>query len=179
MALSSTVFHVKIDLSDIDRGVYEQLDLRVARHPSESMRYMLTRVIAYCLSYEEGISFSKGLSTAEESALWVRDLRGDLQAIIEVGTPSAERLHKASKSVGRVIVYTQHDPALLKRAMTKKVVHRVEEIEVYEIPPRFLDALEALVERTSDWSMVRQEGQLYITVGDASVNTEVVRHGLG
>jgi uncharacterized protein YaeQ len=52
MALSATVYHLQVDLSDVDRGVYEALDLRVARHPSETMRYLLTRVIAYCLCYE-------------------------------------------------------------------------------------------------------------------------------
>ena len=60
MAQTATMHHIEIALSDVDRGVYEALDLRVAQHPSESMRYMLTRTLAYCLSYEEGIAFSKG-----------------------------------------------------------------------------------------------------------------------
>ena len=60
MALQSTVYHLQIELSDVDRGVYEALDLRVARHPSESMAYLLTRTIAYALLYEEGIAFSRG-----------------------------------------------------------------------------------------------------------------------
>ena len=65
MALSATVYHIQIELSDVDRGVYESLDLRVARHPSESMPYLLTRVIAYALLFEEGIAFTKGLSTSD------------------------------------------------------------------------------------------------------------------
>src|SRR4051812_21468862 len=64
MALTATMYHLRIDLSDVDRNVYAPLDLRIARHPSESMRHMLARTIAYCLCYEEGIAFSKGLSTA-------------------------------------------------------------------------------------------------------------------
>src|SRR3954462_11918072 len=102
MALSSTVYHLQIELSDVDRGVYEAIDLRVARHPSETMRYLLTRVIAYCLCHEEGIAFSKGLSTADDPALWVKDPQGNLRVWIEVGTPTAERLHKASKASPRV-----------------------------------------------------------------------------
>src|SRR5438874_12979014 len=98
MALSATVYHLQIELSDVDRGVYEELDLRVARHPSETMRYLLTRVLAYCLCYEEGIAFSKGLSTVEEPPLWVKDAQGNLRVWIEIGTPSPERLHKASKA---------------------------------------------------------------------------------
>jgi hypothetical protein len=38
------MYHRQIELSDVDRGVYESLDLRVARHPSESARYLLMRV---------------------------------------------------------------------------------------------------------------------------------------
>ena len=46
MALTSTIFNVGIDLADNDRAVYESLDLRVARHPSETDEYLLTRVLA-------------------------------------------------------------------------------------------------------------------------------------
>src|SRR5580692_3058921 len=77
MALSATIHHFEILLSDVDRGVYETLDLRVARHPSESARYMLTRILAYCLSHEDGIAFSKGgISNADEPPIGVRDPTG-------------------------------------------------------------------------------------------------------
>ena len=55
MALTATIYHFEIDLSDVDRSVYQLLDLRLAQHPSESMRFMLARAIAYCLFYDEGI----------------------------------------------------------------------------------------------------------------------------
>src|SRR5882672_856461 len=113
MALSATVYRFPIEVSDVDRGVYETLDLRLGRHPSESMPYLLTRVIAYALLYEEGIAFSKGLSSGDEPALWVKDLQGNLRVWVEVGTPSAERLHKVSKASPRVVVFTQHDPRLV------------------------------------------------------------------
>ena len=74
MALNSTVYNIVVELSDIDRGVYESLDLRVAQHPSESAEYMVTRVLAYCLEYTEGIEFTQGLSNADEPAIVVRDL---------------------------------------------------------------------------------------------------------
>ena len=114
MALTATIYHFQITLSDVDRGVYEALDLRVARHPSETMRYLVTRTLAYCLSYEEGIAFSKGgLSSAEEAPLSVRDATGVLRAWIDVGSPSAERLHKASKAAGRVALFTHVELPLL------------------------------------------------------------------
>jgi uncharacterized protein YaeQ len=159
MALGATLYHIQIDLSDVDRGVYESLDLRVARHPSESMPYLLTRVIAYCLCYEEGIAFSKGLSTTDEPALWIRDAQGNLRTWIEVGTPSAERLHKASKAVPRVVIFTHNDPAQLPREAARgKAIHRAETIEVYALEPKFLSALEALTDRNARWVLVHTAG---------------------
>jgi uncharacterized protein YaeQ len=178
MALAATVYHLQIDLSDVDRGVYQQVDLRLGRHPSESMAYLLTRVIAYCLCFEEGIAFSKGLSTADEPALWVRDLQGNLKVWIEVGTPSAERLHKAAKACPQVVVFTQHDPALLRRSARDKAIHRVEEIAVYALDPAFLEELGALTDRNTRWTLVQTEGVLYVTVGESSLSSAVTRHSL-
>src|SRR5690242_8342875 len=143
MALTATIYHLHVDLSDVDRGVYEALDLRLARHPSETMRYMLVRTLGYCLSYEEGIAFSKGgLSSTEEPPLSVRDATGLLQAWIEVGAPSAERLHKAAKAAPRVALFTAAPLAQLQREAATRAIHRVESIEVWLLETRFLDALE-------------------------------------
>jgi uncharacterized protein YaeQ len=173
MALSATVYHLQVDLSDVDRGVYESLDLRVARHPSETMRYLLTRVIAYCLCYQEGIEFTKGLSNAEEPALWIKDMQGNLRAWIEIGSPSAERLHKASKASPRVVVFTHHDPDLLKKAARSKAIHKAESIQVFALPGAFLDSLDATTDRNAKWTVVHNEGVLYVTCGEANLHTPV------
>ena len=178
MALGATLYHLQIDLSDVERCVYEALDLRVARHPSESMRYLLTRVIAYCLCFEEGIAFSKGLSTTEEPALWIRDMQSHLRVWIEIGTPSAERLHKASKAAPRLVVFTQNDPAQLQKETRGKSIHRAEEIEIYALDPAFLDSLAELTGRNTKWGLVRNGGEIYVTVGDTSVTGAVTRHSL-
>ena len=109
MALGATMHVFTIRLADADRGVYETLNLRVARHPSETAEYLLTRVLAYCLEYSEGIAFSRGLSDTDEPAISIRDLTGALQAWIEVGAPEAARLHKAAKAAPRVAVYVHRD----------------------------------------------------------------------
>jgi uncharacterized protein YaeQ len=179
MALSATVYHLQIELSDVDRSVYEALDLRLGRHPSESMHYLLTRVIAYALLYEEGIEFSKGgLSTTDEPALRVKDLQGNLRVWIEVGTPSADRLHKASKASPRVVVFTQHDPRLLVKEAESRAIYKADQIEVYALDSTFLDELEAVTDRNSKWTLMRNDGQLYVNIGDKSVSGAVTRHTL-
>jgi len=179
VALTATVYHVQIELSDVDRGVYESLDLRIARHPSESMPYLLTRTIAYALLYEEGLAFSKGgLSSAEEAPLTVRDLQGNLRVWIEIGTPSAERLHKASKASPRVVVFTQHDPRLLVNQAGEREIHKADQIEVYALDPRFLDQLGALTDRNVRWTLMRNDGVLYVTVGEKTLSGAVTKHSL-
>jgi uncharacterized protein YaeQ len=179
VALQATVYHLRIELSDVDRGVYEALDLRMGRHPSESMPYLLTRALAYALLYEEGIAFSKGgLSAADEPALTIRDLQGNLRAWIEVGTPSADRLHKAGKASPRVVVFTQHDPRLLVKEAQSRPIHRAEHVEVYALEPTFLTELEALTDRNTRWELLRNDGVVYVTVGDKSVSGPVTRHAL-
>src|SRR5262245_25460311 len=103
--MSATAHTFDVELSDVDRGVYESLSLRTARHPSESEQYLVARVLAYALEYTPGIAFTQGLFASDEPAVWVRDLTDQLVAWIEVGTPDPARLHKASKAAERVAVY--------------------------------------------------------------------------
>jgi uncharacterized protein YaeQ len=178
MAASATIYHLQIELSDVDRGVYQTLDLRLARHPSETMAHLLTRVLAYCLCYEEGIVFSKGLSTADEPAAWVKDPHGRINLWIDVGMPAAERLHKASKASERVVVFTHRDPALLKKVARGQTIHRVETIDVRAVDPDLLTAMEAATDRTSKWVVVHTEGMLYVTIGDLALSGAVTQHSL-
>jgi uncharacterized protein YaeQ len=58
MALTPTVHTFAIELSDIDRGVYEKFDLRVARQPSETAPYMLSRVLGGRQQRGQSFAFS-------------------------------------------------------------------------------------------------------------------------
>jgi uncharacterized protein YaeQ len=179
VAQNATVYHLQVDLSDVDRGVYESLDLRLARHPSESMPYLVTRTLAYALSYEEGIAFSKGgLSATDEPPVAIRDSQGNLRAWIDVGTPSAERLHRASKAAPRVAVFTHHDPNLLVKEAATRGIHRVEDIEVYAFPPELLDEIGALTERNARWMLLYNDGVLFVTIGDRTLSAAVTKHAL-
>jgi uncharacterized protein YaeQ len=179
MALTATIYHLQVALSDVDRGVYEALDLRLARHPSESMRYLLTRTLAYCLSYEDGITFSKeGIASTEEPPIAVRDPTGLLLAWIEIGAPSAERLHKASKAAKRVALFTPAPLAQLRREATTRAIHKVEAIDVWRIDPGFLDAIEPKIDRNAKLELVRNEGHVYVTTSGGMIEGTLERASL-
>jgi uncharacterized protein YaeQ len=154
----------EIALSDSDRGVYQQLDLRVAQHPSESERYLVARVIARCLEHAEGVAFSRGgLSSDDEPALHQRNLRGELQAWIEIGSPAIDRLHRASKTGARVAVYTWKGPEALARAVAG--VHRAQELEIHALDGDLLDAVAGTLDRNNRWDFSVTGGTIYLGAG--------------
>ncbi|MEP6491513.1 MAG: YaeQ family protein [bacterium] len=179
MALTSTVYNFDIQLSDVDRSVYETLALRVARHPSETEEYLVARVLAYCLEYVEGIAFGKGLSEPNEPAVVVRDLTGALRVWIEVGAPDADRVHKASKASDRVVIYTHRDPTLILRQLAGARIHRAESIELRAFNRTLIDALVQRLERRTTLELAVTDGHLYITIAGETLDGAVERHPLG
>ena len=179
MALGATVYTLDIDLSDSDRSVYETLSLRVARHPSESDDYLVTRILAYCLEYTEGIAFSRGgLSDPDEPPIAIRDLTGSLRAWIDIGAPDAARLHKACKLAPRVAVYIHRDPAQLLRNLSGERIHRGETLELYAMDRAFIAAFVARLERRMAFALSINDRELYMSIGDATLTGAVRRCAL-
>mgnify|MGYP003351067485 CR=1 FL=1 len=175
MALPSTLHNFEIDLSDTERGVYQTLALKVARHPSETEEFLVTRVLAYCLELTDGISFSKGLAEPDEPALSVRDLTGALTAWIEVGAPDADRLHKASKAAPRVVVYTHKDARQLIRSLSGRRIHRAEAIELYALDRELVAAIAARLERRMTLALSVADRHLFVTIGEDALQGSVER----
>jgi len=179
MAAGAVMYTFAVQLADVDRGVYEDVTLRAARHPSETDAYMMTRVLAYCLEYVEGIAFSDGISSTDEPAVLVRDLTGRLTTWIEVGAPDAERLHYASKLADRTTVYTHRDPEKVIAAWAGKRIHQLEQITVQSFDPGFVDAAVAALERRNTMTVTRTDGQLYLDLNGTSLSSMIHVHQLG
>jgi uncharacterized protein YaeQ len=166
VALTATMRRFAIELADADRSVYQALDLRVAQHPSESERYLVARVVARALEHADGLEFGRGVSTDEEPALLQRDLRGDLVAWIEIGSPTVERLHKASKTGARVAVYGWRNVDGLAAAAAG-TVFKADALELHELPADFLDAVAATLDRNNRWELSVTGGTVYLATGGA------------
>lgn len=176
MALTATIYRFAVQLSDVDRGVYETLELHVARHPSETAEYMLARVLAYCLEYTDGIQFTDGVSSGDEAAVLVKDLTGRITGWIEVGAPDAERLHRASKLAARVALYTHRDLRMVLEQLYGRKIHRAEEIPIYTFGRGFIDSVAATLDRRNDMSITVTERQLYLDVAAKHFETTIEEH---
>lgn len=170
------VFTVR--LADADRSVYETLTLRVAQHPSETVENLVTRMLAYCLEYAEGIGFSKGLSDPDDPAIAVRDLTGALQTWIDIGAPEAARLHRASKAAKRVAVYAYRDVTPWFARIAGERIHRSEAVEVHVIDRELVTALAACLERRVDIDLAISDRNVYVSVANITYSGSIALHRL-
>jgi len=175
MALQATIYNFDIELADSDRGVYESLALRVARHPSESEDHLIARLLAYVLEFVEGLAFSRGISDPDEPAMSIRDLTGAIHTWIDVGTPDAARLHKASKAARRVVVYTHKDPRQFLNRLAGEKIHRADRLELYAIDRALVSDLVARLDRRVAFSVSVTGRELYVAIGTDNLKGAVVR----
>jgi uncharacterized protein YaeQ len=178
MAAGAVVYVFAGQLADVDRGVYEDLALRVARHPSETDAYMMTRVLAYCLEYAEGIAFSEGVSSTDEPAVLVRDRTGTLTDWIEVGAPDAARLHYGSKLADRTTIYTHRDPVKVMAPWVGKRIHQSEQITLHSFDPGFIDAAVGALARRNDITVSVTERTLYLELNGVTLSSTLHDHPL-
>jgi uncharacterized protein YaeQ len=170
-----TIHTFDVELADTTRHVYESLALRVARHPSESEEYLVTRLLAYLLEFAAGIEFSRGLSDPDEPAIAVRDPTGAMTRWIDIGAPDAARLHKASKAAPSVAVYTHKDPAQFLKRLAGERIHRAEALELYAVDRALVGALVARLERRVAISLSVSDGELYLSIGAENLTGTIVR----
>jgi len=166
VANPATLYRFRVELSDIDRGVYDSLDLRVARHPSEDEERLVVRVLAYALCAEEGLEFGRGLSTVEDAALWTRSPTGQVKSWVDVGLPSADRLHRASKQAERVVVVTHKPPEALRKEWANEKIFRPDRVHLFRLAPTLVQELASGLGRGVEWFVTIQDQVLTVVEGD-------------
>ena len=82
MAIKSTVFKAALQIADMDRGLYADHQLTLARHPSETDERMMVRVLAFALNvpaddHDGALLFGRGISDTDEPDLWQHSLAGE------------------------------------------------------------------------------------------------------
>ena len=176
MALTATIYSMDTELSDVDRGTYVSLSVRMARQPSETLEFMVTRYLAFCLEYVQGIELTEGIAAGESPAILVRDLTGRITAWIEVGLPDAQRLHRGSKLAGRAAVYTHRDVVQVLAELNGKNIHRADTIPVHSFGRGFVESIASAVQRRTRIALSVTERHLYMDVDGRSFSTVVETH---
>lgn len=162
MALKSTIYKIKLNVSDMDRPHYGEYALTVARHPSESDERMMVRVLAFALHADEDLRFGRGLSTEDEADLYAQDLTGAIRLWIDVGLPDERLVRKAAARADRVVVLNYGRTAGQWWEQSKGALAKLANLTVYRLTPADSQALAGLAQRGADLQCIVQEGQIWL-----------------
>jgi uncharacterized protein YaeQ len=173
MALPSKIYRASIQLSDIDRGLYESLQATVAQHPSETEERLVARLLAYAICYESDLVFTKGLCAADEPDIWVKGADGRVQLWVEVGLPEADRIIKASRISERVVLLACGKALSNWNQQQLPKLEKIANLTIINIDPLFISKLASVLERSINWSVTITEGLLYLTIGTDSYETAI------
>jgi uncharacterized protein YaeQ len=180
MALKSTIYKAALQIADMDRQLYADHALTLALHPSETEERLLVRLLAFALNvphdtHRGALLFARGLSDSDEPDLWQHDLSGQLLHWIEVGQPDDRRLSKACARAERVTLYVFGSAAAIWWAGIQPKLARLSKLMVWQIPSPQAQALAQLASRSMQWQLTVQDGQVWISAGEVSVEVLPVR----
>jgi uncharacterized protein YaeQ len=173
MALKATIFKADLQIADMDRHYYGDHALTIARHPSETDERMMVRLLAFALHAHDMLAFGRGLSSDDEPDLWQKDLTGAIDLWIDVGQPDEKRMLKACGRSSRVVVYSYSSSGNVWWSQIGSRVERAKNLQVLSVPAAASSALAALAQRTMQLQCTIQDGQIWMTGGDQSVQIDL------
>lgn len=180
MALKATIFKANLQIADMDRQVYGDHALTIARHPSETDERMMVRVLAFALnvppSNDDGaLEFAKGLWDVDEPELWRRDLTGQIMQWIDIGQPDDKRLIRASGRAEKVSVYSHASSTNVWWPGIANKITRARNIEVWQVPAAEAQALAGIAQRSMQLQVTVQDGTVWIGDGTTSIDITPLR----
>ena len=174
MALKATIYKAELQIADMDRNYYATHNLTLARHPSETDERMMVRLLAFALFAEEGLASGKGLCVDDEPDLWVRDLTGDIRCWIDVGQPDEKWIRKACGRAARVVIVSYGRAADIWWQGVRDKLARQDKLTVLNLPADAAPALATLTARSMRLQFTIQDGQVWVTDGERTVQVEPV-----
>lgn len=174
MALKSTIFKAELSVADIDRGVYGDHSLTLARHPSETDERMMVRLLAFALHADERLEFGRGLSAEDEPDLVLRDLTGEAVEWIDVGLPDEREVRKACGRARSVTVYPYGGRSCaMWWSKAAPMLERQPTLAVREVPPEASEALSGLAARTMALQVTIQDRHILVSAQDRVVAVDL------
>ena len=172
MALKATIYKADVQIADMDRNYYQDHNLTLARHPSETDERMMIRLLAFAIHANEALSFTKGLFDTDEPDLWQKDLTGAIELWIEVGQPDEKRIMKACGRSEQVIVYSYSATSHIWYKQIANKLERARNLTIINIPAEASAQLEKLANRNMQLQCTIQDSQIYLTDGSNTVLVE-------
>ena len=132
--------------------------------------------MAYALNDRENLEFSPtGLGDPDQPAIWQKNGHG-ISLWIEIGNPSARKIHKASKAAEKVKIYTYKDPQVLLNELNSEPIHRKDKLEIFSLAADFLDQLEGHTKKDNKWTVINMDGTIMVNGEGFDLQCEIKRH---
>lgn len=169
MALKATIFKAELQIADLDRHVYGDHALTLARHPSESDERMMARVLAYALHVQDGIAFTRGLFDVDEPEVWVKTLAGEIELWIDLGQPDESRIRRACARARQVVVLCYQSSCEVWWKQIAARLTRFHNLTVLQLPAATSQALATLAARGMRLQYMAQDGDIWIRTDTESI----------
>lgn len=178
MALKAIIHKASVSYSDLDRNVYRDHSLTIARHPSETGERMMVRLLAWVLNTpdtnDEGtLEFGKDIWEPDDPCLVQNDLTGLRLHEIDLGQPEEKRLVRACGRSKRVSVYAYTSGSQAWWAGVAEKMSKVRNLSVWQIAPEQVNALGLLAEKSMDLQITVQDGIITVDGGGRSVEIQL------
>jgi uncharacterized protein YaeQ len=105
----ATIHKALLNIANMDSHYYNEHNLTLALHPSETELRLMARVAAFILNASEDLVFCKGISQDDEPDLWEKDFDGSIKLWIDLGQPDEKRIKKSCGRSEKVIIYTYQE----------------------------------------------------------------------
>jgi uncharacterized protein YaeQ len=176
MAQGATVYRADLTVSDLDRGVYSQHALTLARHPSETEERLMVRLLAFALHADEALVFGRGLSTEDEADLWQRDATGTIELWVDVGLPAEKDIRKACGRAREVVVLAYGARRVDQWwSDNAAALSRLANLKVFTLAAAETEALQALAARSMTLTCTVQDGHVWLATDRATVELAPAR----
>lgn len=180
MALKAIIHKAQVQLSDLDRQVYTEHSVTLARHPSETDERMMIRLLAFALhapaaDTEPPLEFAKDIWDPDEPSLWQKDPTGRILHWIETGLPDEKRFTRVSPRVDRLTVFAYGQGTGVWWKELEPRLTRLRNVNVCSLSTAHSQALAALAQRTLRLQVTVQDGGIWIDDGTHSVEVGLER----
>jgi len=165
VGLKPTIYKFDITLSDLNRQVYDALNLTIALHPSETIERMMVRVLAFCMNAQERLMFSKGISAPDEPDIWSHTLDNQISLWIDVGEPAVDRIKKATRQSSAVKIYSFNSKSNAWWKQGQKHFNGLP-VSVFQFEWKTIQSLATLAQRTLDLSVTISDQSAYVASKD-------------
>ncbi len=174
MSLKATIFKVDLSITDMDRHYYADHNLTIARHPSESDKRMMLRILAFAMNASDSLSFTKGLSDVDEPDLWQKDYSDVIEQWIELGQPSEQRIKKGCNQSQHMAVYSYQNGMFDTWWQKEQSALKARKnLSIYTIAESIIETLAQAVNRQMHIQCTIQDGQAWFNLGEENIEVSL------